>query len=161
MKTKALLAFAVAGIVSLGMGIKAYAKTDAYLVKDNSKNIVYEFDKDELVGSFLNSKSGEDCTLYNEYMKIFSHNGLYAFHDDTKKYVDYKEVEEAFLDCKNTGKGFNLDNFTESKGKVMTAMPKKVTKVTAPGGKVVYKEKETGSTGSSEEVGDLEVISIE
>ncbi|WP_242947069.1 hypothetical protein [Clostridium haemolyticum] len=53
MKTKALLAFAVAGIVSLGMGIKAYAKTDAYLVKDNSKNIVYEFDKDELVGSFF------------------------------------------------------------------------------------------------------------
>src|SRR3712207_8048929 len=47
MKTKALLAFAVAGIVSLGIGIKAYAKTDAYLVKDNSKNIVYEFDKDD------------------------------------------------------------------------------------------------------------------
>ncbi|KGM99962.1 hypothetical protein IRP63_09965 [Clostridium botulinum] len=158
MKIKALVTFAIVGVVSLGIGVKAYAKTDAYLVKDNGKNIVYEFNKDELVGSFLNSKSGEDCTLYNEYMKIFSRNGLYAFHDNTKKYVDYKEVEEAFLDCKNSGKGFNLDDFTEKKGKSMTGMPKKVTKVTAPGGKVVYKEKETGS---SEEVGDLEVISIE
>ncbi|KEI03204.1 hypothetical protein [Clostridium botulinum] len=158
MKTKALVTFAIVGVVSLGIGVKAYAKTDAYLVKDNGKNIVYEFNKDELVGSFLNSKSGEDCTLYNEYMKIFSRNGLYAFHDNTKKYVDYKEVEEAFLDCKNSGKGFNLDDFTEKKGKSMTGMPKKVTKVTAPGGKVVYQEKETGS---SEEVGDLEVISIE
>ncbi|KGM93793.1 hypothetical protein FDC62_04410 [Clostridium botulinum] len=158
MKIKALVTFAIVGVVSLGIGVKAYAKTDAYLVKDNGKNIIYEFNKDELVGSFLNSKSGEDCTLYNEYMKIFSRNGLYAFHDNTKKYVDYKEVEEAFLDCKNSGKGFNLDDFTEKKGKSMTGMPKKVTKVTVPGGKVVYQEKETGS---SEEVGDLEVISIE
>lgn len=157
MKTKALCALAIAGVVSLGMGMKAYAKTDAYLVKDSSKNVVYEFDKDELVESFLNSKNGEDATLYDEYMRIFSKNGMYAFHDDTKKYVDYKDVEDAFLNAKDNGKSFNLDEFTEKQGKDMNSIPKKVMKVTASGG-IVYTEKETGAT---EETGDLEVISIE
>ncbi|KEH98703.1 hypothetical protein [Clostridium massiliodielmoense] len=160
MKKKFVTVLALAGIMTLGICTQSYAQTDAYLVKDNSKGIVYEFDKDELVDSFLKVKGGEDSVLYKEYMKIFSSNGLYAFHDSTKKYIAYGEVEQEFLNCKISKVGFNLDKYTEKIGKAMTNMSKKVTKVTAPNNKIVYIEVDTGSS-SSDETGDLEVISIE
>lgn len=160
MKNKILSALFLAGIMMFGMYTNSYAQTDAYLVKDNSKGVVYSFNKDELVDSFLKVKGGEDSVLYKEYIKIFSRNGLYAFHDDTKKYISYEEVEKEFLNCKANKNGFNLDRYTENVGKAMTTIPKKITKVEAPNNKIVYTEVDTGSS-SSEEVGDLEVISIE
>ncbi|KGM97465.1 hypothetical protein Z968_03490 [Clostridium novyi A str. 4552] len=160
MKKKFLTILALAGVMTLGICTKSYAETDAYLVKDNSKGIVYEFNKDELVDSFLKVKGGEDSVLYKEYIKIFSSNGLYAFHDSTKKYISYGEVEQEFLNSKTNKVSFNLDKYTEKIGKAMTNMSKKVTKVTAPNNKIVYTEVDSGSS-SSDETGDLEVISIE
>lgn len=160
MKNKFFSVLFLVGIMTLGICTKSYAETDAYLVKDNSKGIVYQFNKDELVDGFLKVKSGEESAIYKEYMKMLSPNGLYAFHDSTKKYIAYKEVEEEFLNCKANNVGFNLDNYTEKVGKAMTDMPKKVTMVTAPNNKIVYTEINTESS-SSEEASDLEVISIE
>lgn len=160
MRKKVLMMLAIMGFVFVGIGQRAYANMDAYLIKDSSENIVYEFNKDELSKSFLNFKRNKKASLYEEYAKLFVSNNLFALHDDTQKYVDYKDVKQAFLNSKRSGKPFDVDNYTEKLGKAMTNMPKKIKKVTAPDNKVVYTEVDTGSS-SSEEVGDLEVISIE
>ncbi|ABK62142.1 hypothetical protein [Clostridium novyi] len=160
MKNKIFSVLFLAGIMMFGIYTNSYAQTDEYLVKDNSQGVVYSFNKNELIDSFLKVKGGEESALYREYIKVFSKNGLYAFHDDTKKYISYEEVEKEFLNCKASKIGFNLDNYTEKVGKAMNDMPKKIKKVTAPDNKIIYTDIDSGSS-SSEEIGDLEVISIE
>lgn len=157
MKIKSLLAAVALSVVVLGTGT-AYAKTDAYVVKDTSTSVIYEFDKQALTDSFMNYKINGTDPLYNEYNKVFSKFGLYAFHDSTGKYIDYNEVKDAFLEAKLNKQDFMLDNFTENKGTKMTTIPKIIKQVVASGSGVVYQDKDTGSTGQSE---DLEVISIE
>ncbi len=158
MKTKVLAALTIAGALVFGATISANAKTDAYVVKDNSKNVIYEFSKQELINSFMNYKINGTDPLYNEYNKVFSAYGLYAFHDDTNKYVDYIEVRDAFMEAKINNVPFVLDTFTETKGTNMTSIPQIIKEVVASGSGLTYEDKDTGSTGETEY---LEVISIE
>lgn len=154
MKKNFLTTFLLSGILIASIGGTAYAKTDAYLIKDNA-NIAYEFNKNELTDSFLKFKSKENSLLFDEYNKMLKENGPYAFHDNTQKYVEYKKVEQAFLDNKLQGKSFILDNFTESSNtKGMSTVAKKLMLVTESGDKIIYREKELT------EIGDLEIISI-
>lgn len=158
MKTKVLAILTIAGTLIFGATISADAKTDAYVVKDNSKNIIYEFNKQELISSFMNYKIDGSDPLYNEYNKVFSAYGLYAFRDDTNKYVDYTEVRDAFMEAKINNVPFVLDTFTETKGTNMTSIPQVIKKVVASGTGLTYEDKDTGSTGESQY---LEVIGIE
>ncbi|MCY6370967.1 hypothetical protein [Clostridium ganghwense] len=157
-RVKVLATLAIAGCVALGMGAKANAKTDAYLIKDKSTGTVYEFDRQALVKSFMNYNINGSDALYDDYKRLFSKNGLYAFHDDTKKYVDYEEVKKAFMDANINNKAFSLDDFTENKGATMTTVPKIVKDVTASNGKITYSDKDTGSQGAEDA---LEITSIE
>lgn len=160
MKSKVLASLAIAGVIALGIGSNAYAKTDAYMVKDNSSSVVYEFEKVELIDAFINYKRNGSDPLYDEYNKLFAANGLYAFHDSTKKYVSFNEVKDAFIAAKRSGQVFKLDDFTEDKGKSMSGMPKTCKRVTVSGDSITYQDKETGSSVTPSE-DDLEVISIE
>lgn len=159
-KLKGIMSLVVAGVISVGISTTAFAKTDGYLIKNNNKNVVYEFSKDELTSAFLNYKVKGSDPLYTEYGKMLRDaKTLYAFHDSTGKYIDYNEIKDAFLKAKSQGKSFDVNEFTERVGKPMYSMPKIVTKVSAPNGSITYQEKETGSSGTQSE--DLEVISIE
>lgn len=161
MKTKVLAALALVGTLVFGATISVGAKTDAYVVKDNSKGVIYEFSKQELINSFMNYKVNGSDPMYNEYNRIFSAYGLYAFRDDTNKYVDYIEVRDAFMQAKINNVPFVLDTFTETKGTKMTSIPQIIKKVVASGSGLTYQDKDTGITGNTGESEYLEVIGIE
>ncbi|MBO8157885.1 MAG: hypothetical protein H0Z32_15785 [Bacillaceae bacterium] len=123
------------------------AATSAYLVKDDS-GTVYYYDAEELEDSFINNQleSGDD-TLYLAFIETFKENGFYAFQNSNGEYIDYKDVESAFLDDPDN---FNLGEYLVSdEAERVTDMPATVTKVTVENGELVEKVMET-ETGNVE-----------
>ncbi|MCY6355099.1 hypothetical protein [Clostridium sp. ZS2-4] len=158
-RTKIFGALAIAGCISLGAGISASAKMDAYLVKDKNTNMVYEYDSKTLIDGFLNYSETKSDPFYEDFISKVSKFGTYAYHDSTGKYVDFSIVSDAFLNASERGKPFSLMTFTETKEAISsTSIPKIVKKASVSGGKLVYTDKDTGTAGAEE---PLEIISIE
>lgn len=158
MKSKFLMSLSLAGIITLSIGTQAFAATSGYLVKDSST--VYEFNKTELSKAFLNYKRTGSDVLYKKYNELVQKSGLYAFYDDTGKYVSYDAIKTAFLNAKRSNSSFNLDNFTESTTEVVTNMPSVIKEVKLSGTSIVYEDKKTGSETTPEDSEDLEVVDI-
>ena len=97
----------VLGLLLAVPGI-AYGETNAYLIQ--SQDQVYQYDVPQLTNSFLGIT---DQALYNNFLaKLGAGGSFLSFKDSvTGKYVDYAEIETAFL---NAGDSFNLNEFTEN-----------------------------------------------
>lgn len=91
----------------------AFAKVDSYGVK-NQKDQVISYDKIELQQSFIQNKRGGDSKIYNEFLSNIQSGNFISFHDDSGKEVSYKDITEAFIAAKRSGKSFNVDEFVKN-----------------------------------------------
>lgn len=155
--------FILTGVIFLAISNPAYAKTNSYLI-DNHDNIGYEFSKSDLVESFLNGKRSEPALLYEEYSKLLGENSLYAFHDDSNKYVGYKEIVKKFLYCKQNKMYFNLEYYVENEGEKMFSLPAKIFKVKVINKEIHYiRAEDNKKTEDNKEkiIEEMKVINIE
>ncbi|MCY6484532.1 hypothetical protein OW763_09285 [Clostridium aestuarii] len=161
-KTKVLSCLAIVGCISTAAGISANAKTDAYLIKDKSNSVIYEYDSKTLIDGFLNYSETNQDSFYEDFISRVSKSGTYAYHDSTNKYVSFETVRDAFLDANEEGKTFSLMTFTESDdARAMTNLPQTIKSVKINDGEISYKDKNTGGSGEDTEEEPLRVISIE
>lgn len=146
----------VGGVLTSTM-IGVQAKTVSYLIKDKSTGTVYEYGVAELIDGFLNYKASGSDVLYNDFSSKLNKNGYYSFYDDTKKYVDYKDISNAFLEAKSNKQDFKLDTYTQSSSaSVVKDLPSSINSVVKENGKITYVVKNNSTTSN-----ELEVISIE
>lgn len=140
-------------IASLGLASPVMAAVDSYLVK--ADGVVYNYDKAELEASFIADQYGDgDNKLFQNFEGKFS-NGFYAFHDDTGKYVNYQDIEDAFLDNPDN---FNLDAFTEASDKVPADLPATVKDVAVNNGVIVTTDVNTGDVNPDIAVSSVSAI---
>lgn len=147
----------LAGGVLSSAFISVQAKTVSYLVKDKVTGTVYEYGIDQLREGFLNYKSSGKDVLYSDFVSKLGKNGYYSFYDDTKKYVDYNSIMQAFLEAKSSSREFKLDIFTAStSATAVNDLPATITNVINSNSVIKYEVKNTNSAST-----ELEVISIE
>ncbi|KEI16749.1 hypothetical protein [Clostridium haemolyticum] len=135
-KNLAVLSNAAIGTLVLSaLSSTAYAKADAYLVKDIQSGKYYEYNLNELVESMV-----DKTDLYKQFSDS-SKTQLIAIHDDKlNAYVHIDKITDALVDEEE----FNLDNFTETRDKIdQFSVDAKVTNLTTDeNGKVVEVKKE-------------------
>ncbi|MEL7598226.1 MAG: hypothetical protein AAGU01_08505 [Clostridiaceae bacterium] len=108
MKRKILCSLLIMAAVSFGISAKAYAAVNGYIIKNG--DITYQYGKQELVESFLDYTEGQDATLYTNFKENVQGRGIYLFYDDEGKYVDFKEIEEAFIQKTDSKENFDLND---------------------------------------------------
>lgn len=146
--------------------MNTFAKVNSILVNDTTSQKIYEYNYTDLSDSFEQSMLGHPAVLYNDYSSKIGKFGIYAFYDDTNKYVDFAKTQDAFEQAMLHGQtSFNIDSFTESSSApLLTTNPTTVTDVTVQGSSVQYVDKTVGgSTGgdTGNNSDDFQVISIE
>lgn len=148
---------ALAGMVASAMlTSQAFAAVDAYTVKVGDD--VFEYNKSELVQSFLDAGEGLEAPLYEDFTsKLSEGKGVYAFHDDKNGYVDFASVSNAFLNAEEGT--FNLNAFTESEEAEVVTVPT-VKKAVVVDGEVKYEGEETGEL-KVESVSAINATSLE
>ncbi|MCY6484370.1 hypothetical protein OW763_08370 [Clostridium aestuarii] len=134
-KLKALIALVTATTVTMGLTINAFAMVDGYIVKDTKSNVTYQYNKDKLVDAFLSEKEGEKL-LFKDFSNNVKEHGIYGYHDDSEKYVDYQDVANAFLDADEKKEKFDF-NKTIEKAKKLEKSPDYVYEREIKDGKVV------------------------
>lgn len=152
---KGITALILGACISLGMAVKAYAATDAYLVKDTSSGVVYEYNKTVLNNALVNyTMTGSDL-YFQEFDAKRTKYSIYAFHSDKNKYVDFKVASNALVDYTLTGKNFDLDTFMDLSSTPALNITSQIKSVVFENGQVKYVDKSQGQEDA------LEVISIE
>lgn len=118
MKRKILYSLLIMAAVSFGMSAKAYASINGYIIKNG--DITYQYGKQELVESFLDYTEGQDATLYTNFKENVQGRGIYLFYDEEGKFVDFKEIEEIFIQKTDSKENFNLDDELKRANKAET-----------------------------------------
>ncbi|MCY6484209.1 hypothetical protein OW763_07550 [Clostridium aestuarii] len=116
MKKNKLLIVIIAVLIFILMAKNtAFARVKGYIIKDTINNRFYQYDRDELIDSFLNniSKEGNNL-LFLDYKNRLKNNKMYSFYNDSRKYVACKEVNKAFEKSKEKGEKFYLDKFMKN-----------------------------------------------
>lgn len=108
MKRKILCSLLIMAAVSFGITAKAYAGVNGYIIKNG--DITYQYSKQELIEAFLDYSEGQDATLYRDFKDNIQGRGIYLFHDSEGKYVDFKEIEQAFIEKTDSKENFDLDD---------------------------------------------------
>ena len=151
---KGITALILGACLSLGGVINAFAATDAYLVKDTSTGIVYEYNKTVLNNALVNyTMTGADA-YYQEFDGKRVKYSIYAFHSDKSKYVDFKVASDALIEYTLTGKNFDLDTFMDLTATPALTITSQMKSVIYTNGQVTYVDKQT-------QTDTLEVLSIE
>ncbi|MCY6485299.1 hypothetical protein OW763_13245 [Clostridium aestuarii] len=88
-------------LLSFKVGV-ANAKVDGYLVKDTATNTLYEYNEQKLQ---------KNKVLHNDFNSKVSKFGIYAVHDTSGKYIDYKCLQEEKLKDETS---FNYNEFIKS-----------------------------------------------
>src|SRR3712207_2740133 len=98
----------------------AQAKVISYEVTTNEGHRK-SYATNQLVESFLAYKQGENSEIYINFIKDLKSGKYEAFQDDTKKYVSYDLILEAFLEAKEKNENFNVEDFVkQAKGIELT-----------------------------------------
>lgn len=118
MKRKILYSLLIMGAVSFGVSTKAYASINGYIIKNG--DITYQYGKQELVESFLDYTEGQDATLYTNFKENVQGRGIYLFYDEEGKFVNFKEIEEIFIQKTDSKEKFNLDDELKRANKAET-----------------------------------------
>ncbi len=118
MKRKILCSLLIMGAVSFGVSTKAYASINGYIIKNG--DITYQYGKQELVESFLDYTEGQDATLYTNFKENVQGRGIYLFYDEEGKFVNFKEIEEIFIQKIDSKENFNLDDELKRANKAET-----------------------------------------
>lgn len=150
---KGITALILGACLSLGGVITAFAATDAYLIKDTSTEIVYEYNKTVLNNSLVNYTMTGSDPYYQEFDGKRVKYSIYAFHSDKNKYVDFKVASNALIDYTLTGKNFDLDTFMDLSTTPALTISSSIKSVILKNGQVIYVDKQLSDS--------LEVISIE
>lgn len=150
---KGITALILGTCLSLGGVITAFAATDAYLIKDTSTGIVYEYNKTVLNNSLVNYTMTGSDPYYQEFDGKRAKYSIYAFHSDKNKYVDFKVASNALIDYTLTGKNFDLDTFMDLSTTPALTIASSIKSVNLTNGQVTYVDKQLSDS--------LEVISIE
>lgn len=158
---KGLSALVLGVTLSLGTTITALAVTDAYLIKDKSTGIVYEYDKTTLNNAAVNYTISGSDPYYEEFDGKKNKYAIYAFHSSSGKYVEFSVASSALINYTLEGKEFNLDTFIDLSSTPSLNITAPIKSVQLENGQVKYVDKSKGQTPVDEEEGDLEVISIE
>lgn len=90
--------------ISLSSTIVAFADVDGYVIKDEA-NVSHEYNIEDLTESLMS-----DGIFYNQFYNQLKKYGVYAYHDNSDKYVSQESVVEALLQEDN----FNLNKFISS-----------------------------------------------
>lgn len=88
------------------------AKVDAIVLKNN--NNLYVFDYDKLKISYIFDYNDKLSKLYLYYDRMKQNKSDYAYRDDRNGYILSKDVKFAYAMWNNTGKEFNLNDYTKS-----------------------------------------------
>lgn len=152
---KIVTTFLISSVITVGVVQAVYAKTSAYLIKDTSSGIVFEYDKATLNKGLVNYTLKGSDAYYESFDAKRNSFSLYAFGSDTGKYVDSKEVNSALKKAALSGQSFNLDNYIDSSSSPSLSITSKIQSVVLENGQVKFVDK----TAGQEDV--LEVISIE
>ncbi|WMJ80780.1 Ig-like domain-containing protein [Clostridium sp. MB40-C1] len=142
---------AISGLVASAlMTSQAFAAVDAYTVKVGGD--VYQYSKTELMESYLDSTEGTKAPLFEDFQaKLTEAKSVYAYHDDKTGYVTAQSVFDKYLENE---KGFNLDQFTESKEAKVVEVPT-VKKAVVKDGEIKYEDE-----SNKPEDGEVKVTSI-
>lgn len=138
---------AISGLVASALSTTAFAAVDAYTVKVGDD--IYEYSKEDLVASYLDSTEELNAPLYEDYAaKAAEAKGAFAYHDDEKGYVSADAVNAAYLDAVEAEEEFDLDTYTESEDAEVVEVTA-VKKAVVTNGKVEYEttEEETPVEG--------------
>ncbi|MCY6484525.1 hypothetical protein OW763_09250 [Clostridium aestuarii] len=92
---------------------KAYAKVNAYLIKNRDTSAVYKYNLEELSISFMNLGTGENDLLYKNFQEDMKKSTICGYENEKGEYVDYSSVSQAFLDSADKGSIFDLNGFVE------------------------------------------------
>ncbi|MCY6959363.1 Ig-like domain-containing protein [Clostridium brassicae] len=146
---------AISGLVASAlMTSQAFAAVDAYTVKVGGD--VYQYSKTELMESYLDSTEGTKAPLFEDFQaKLTEAKSVYAYHDDKNGYVTAQSVFDKYLENE---KGFNLDEFTESKEAKVVEVPT-VKKAVVKDGEIKY-EDQNNNTGEDDKVKVTSVSAI-
>lgn len=116
MKRRILCSLLIMIGITFGITVKAYAGVDGYIIKNG--DITYQYNKQELIEAFLDYTEGQDASLYRNFKENVQGRGIYLFYDDEGKYVDFKEIEEAFIEKTSSKENFDLDSEIKKANKV-------------------------------------------
>lgn len=161
-KIKLAMMGVIAFLIFFGIGgIKTYAKVNSILIKDTASQKVYEYNYADLSTAFETSMLGTIDPLYNDYLEKMQKFSVYGIYDDTKKYVDFAKIQQAFSDAQIDEKPFNINDFTSSAdAPLLTNMPTTLLEVSVnSSGEIITTEKAVNGTNTDSS--DFSVISIE
>lgn len=137
------------GIGSISNIVFVNAEVDAYLIKNTKENSIYEYKLKDLKDAFILYKLNGSSTLYKDFHKNYSQYGLYALHDNSGKYIDYKEVDNV----KNNSTEFDINRYIESDNCKAMGVLNNINTVVVKNGVI--------STGTKEYNIEVENIDIE
>lgn len=150
---KGIATLLLGACVSIATAPVAFAKADAYLVKDSASATVYEYNKSVLNNGLVNYTVNGSDPYFEEFDGRRSKNSLYAIHSDSGKYVDFNNAKNALIEYTLQGKEFNLDTYLDLSTTPALNITNDLKEVTLENGQVKYVVKSNGDS--------LEIISIE
>lgn len=116
MNKKKLFLSSILGLCfALGLSSNAYAKVNSYVLKDNVDGVVRNYISEEVNKSLINRTLGKEASLFDEFEKYLSKNGIFAFHSDTGKFVSSDIISKELKNSNLNNKVFSLDKFMEDK----------------------------------------------
>ncbi len=115
--------------------LPAFAAISGFVAKDGS-DIHYEYGYSELQSSYVDKQLGDASPLYDHFS---SGKSTVSLLDTVKGYVDYLDVQSAFVDAQLEGNAFDANNYTETLAKAFT-MPNSFKKVVVVDGNIVEQD---------------------
>lgn len=149
-----VLVVALAAVFVIGMENNSYAKISKVVVNSGTQN--YQYDMAKLESSYLAYQISQNSPATLLYLHYRDKTPV-AFYDDIRMtYVDFRDVEIAYLKSQIEGKTFNPNIYSENEGKLAADTVKQnLNDVMVENSEIVLQP----VTSETEDV--FEVISIE
>lgn len=90
------------------------AKVDSYVIKDTDTGVMYEYLLKDIKDASEDYADKDKEYFFQEFLEKVNKYGIYAIHDDIKKYILNEDIMEYFLQCKRENRKFDMNEYINS-----------------------------------------------